>query len=223
MEKPFSVWQDVYIIGSAELSHPYDCCVYLLDADDLILIDSGAGMSFDKLVSNIENLGFAPKKLKAIIVTHAHIDHIGSLHRFREVFDIQVIAHELDSSAIETGEGVGAETYGVNYVPCHVDLKIQGSEQSFQFGAKELKIVHLPGHTQGSIAAYIDIDDNRILFGQDIHGPYYRQWGGDPLKAKHSLQKLKELKSDILCEGHFGIYEPASEVERYIQGYIDSL
>jgi len=223
MEKPFKVWKDVYIIGSAELSHPYDCCVYLLDADDLVLVDSGAGRSFDKLVSNIESLGFNPGKLKTIIVTHAHIDHIGSLHRFREVFGTQVIAHELDSRAIETGEGVGAETYGVNYIPCTVDLKIQGSEESFQFGAKELKIVHIPGHTPGSIATYIDIDDKRILFGQDIHGPYYRQWGGDPLKAKQSLRKLKELKSDILCEGHFGIYQPASAVEEYIQGYIDSL
>ena len=79
MERPFKVWKDVYIIGSSELSHPYDCCVYLLDADDLVLIDSGAGKSFDKLISNVEILGFAPKKLKAIIVTHAHIDHIGSL------------------------------------------------------------------------------------------------------------------------------------------------
>ena len=223
MEKPFKVWEDVYIIGSAELSHPYDCCVYLLDADDLVLIDSGAGMSFDKLVSNIESLGFNPRKLKTIIVTHAHIDHIGSLQRFREVFGIQVIAHELDAGAIETGKRVGAEAYGVDYKPCSVDLKIQSTDKSFQFGAKEFKIIHIPGHTPGSIAAYIDIEGKRVLFGQDIHGPYYRQWGGDPLRAKQSLQKLNELKSDILCEGHFGIYQPASAVERYIRGYIDSL
>jgi len=223
MEKPFRVWKDIYIIGSAELSHPYDCCVYLLDAGDLVLIDSGAGRSFDKLVSNIESLGFAPEKLKAIIVTHSHIDHIGLLHQFREAFGAQVIAHELDAEAIETGKRVGAEAYGVNYVPCLVDLKIQGAEESLQFGAKELRIIHIPGHTPGSIAAYIDIEGKRVLFGQDIHGPYYRQWGGDPVKAKQSLQRLKELKSDILCEGHFGIYQPTSAVEKYIQEYIDSL
>jgi len=223
MRKPFKVWKDVYMIGGAELSHPYDCSVYLLDAGDLVLIDSGAGKSFDKLVANITSLGFDPKKLKAILVTHAHIDHIGSLQQFQEAFGVQVIAHEIDAKAIEQGTGVGAEVYGVDYLSCHVDLKIQGSEDSFQFGDYELKIIHIPGHTPGSIAAYIDMDEKRILFGQDIHGPYYSEWGADPAKAKLSLQKLIDLSADILCEGHFGIYQPATAVERYIREYLESL
>ena len=112
---------------------------------------------------------------------------------------------------------------GWNYIPCPVDLKIQGSEKSLQFGDYQLKVIHIPGHTPGSIAAYIDMDNKRILFGQDIHGPYLPQWGGDSAEAKRSLQKLINLRADILCEGHFGVYQPAAEVERYIQRYIDNL
>jgi len=41
--EPFEVCRDVYMIGDSDISHPYDCCVYLLDAGDLVLIDSGAG------------------------------------------------------------------------------------------------------------------------------------------------------------------------------------
>lgn len=223
MKKPYRVWKDIYMVGSAELSHPYDCCVYLLDVGDLVLIDSGVGKSFDKLVSNIERLGLEPKKLKTILVTHAHIDHIGSLYQFREAFGVQVIAHELDARAIEQGGAVAAEAYGVDYTPCPVDLRVQASAESLQFGGCELRLIHIPGHTPGSIAAYVDMDDRRILFGQDIHGPYYPQWGVDPAQAKLSLYKLVELKADILCEGHFGIYQPAAAVESYIQGYIDSL
>jgi len=223
MTKPFKVYKDVYMIGGAELSHPYDCSVYLLDAHDLVLIDAGAGESFDKLVANIRSLGFDIKKLKAIVITHAHIDHIGALHQFQEAFGVQVIAHEIDAKAIEQGTGVGAEVYGVDYLPCHVDRKIRGTEISLPFGDYELKIIHIPGHTPGSIAAYLDIDQTRILFGQDIHGPYYREWGADPAQAKLSLQKLIELKADILCEGHFGIYQPAAAVESYIRSYLESL
>jgi len=223
MKRPFRVLKDIYMVGSAELSHPYDCCVYLFDAGDLLLIDSGAGKSFDKLISNIESLGFDLRRLKTVLVTHAHIDHIGSLHQFQEAFSTEVIAHELDTRAIEQGVGVGAEAYGVDYIPCPVDLKIQGSEGSLQFGDYQLKVIHIPGHTPGSIAAYIDMDNKRILFGQDIHGPYLPQWGGDPAEAKRSLQKLIDLRADILCEGHFGVYQPAAEVERYIQQYINSL
>ncbi len=223
MTKPFEIWKDVYMVGDSELSDLYDCCVYLLDAGDLVLIDSGAGRSFDKLVSNIERLGFEPKRLKAILVTHAHIDHIGSLHRFQKAFGVQVIAHELDAGAIEEGTEVAAEAYGVDYTPCRVDLRIQGSEEVLRLGKYELKVVHIPGHTAGSIAAYLDTDNKRVLFGQDIHGPYYREWGADPALARLSLQKLLELEADILCEGHFGIYQPAAAVERYIRGYLDSL
>ena len=223
MPRPFEVCKDIYLIGDAELSHPYDCCVYLLDAGDLVLIDSGAGKSFDKLVSNIEWLGLDPKRLKAVLVTHAHIDHIGALHRFQKEYGVRIIAHELDAAAIEEGRGTAAEAYGVRYTPCHVDLMLQGSENVLRFGNHELKVIHIPGHTPGSVAAYLDTDNKRVLFGQDIHGPYYPEWGADPAQARLSLQKLLELKADILCEGHFGIYQPAPAVERYIQGYVDSL
>jgi glyoxylase-like metal-dependent hydrolase (beta-lactamase superfamily II) len=223
VSKPFKVCKDVYMVGGSDISHPYDCGVYLLDAGDLVLIDAGAGMSFDKLVSNIEKLGFDPMKLKTILVTHAHIDHIGSLHRFQKEFGVRIIAHELDADAIEGRGEVAAEAYRVAYTPCHVDLRIRGAEETLKLGKYELKVIHIPGHTPGSIAAYVDIDKQRVLFGQDIHGPYYPEWGADRALAGLSLQKLVDLNADILCEGHFGIYQPASEVKRYIQQYIDSL
>jgi glyoxylase-like metal-dependent hydrolase (beta-lactamase superfamily II) len=223
VSKSLKVCKDVYMVGGSDISHPYDCGVYLLDAGDLVLIDSGAGMSFDRLVSNIEKLGFDPKKLKTILVTHAHIDHIGSLHRFQKEFGVRIIAHELDADAIEGRGEVAAEAYRVAYTPCHVNLRIKGAEETLKLGKYELKVIHIPGHTPGSIAAYVDIDKQRVLFGQDIHGPYYPEWGADPALAKLSLQKLVDLNADILCEGHFGIYQPASEVKRYIQQYVNSL
>ena len=223
MREPFRICQDVYLIGSSDVSHSYDCCVYLVDCGDLLLIDAGAGQSFDRLVKNVEKLDFDPKKLKAILVTHAHIDHIGSLHQFKKELGMQIIAHEFDTEAIEDGHGTAAEAYGVSYIPCLVDQRIQSDEATFQFGKHELKVIHIPGHTPGSIAVYFDTEDGKVLFGQDIHGPYYPHWGADPALAKISLGKLMDLKADILCEGHFGIYKPADAVARYIRGYYDSL
>jgi len=83
MDKPFCIWENIYIIGGAEISHPYDCCVYLIDVGGLILIDSGAGRSFNRLVDNILTLRLAPEKISTVVVTHAHIDHIGSLAKFQ--------------------------------------------------------------------------------------------------------------------------------------------
>jgi glyoxylase-like metal-dependent hydrolase (beta-lactamase superfamily II) len=223
MTGPYKVCSDVYLVGDPEVSHPYDCCVYLLDAGDLVLIDAGAGRSFEKLVSNIEGLGFDPGKITTVVATHGHIDHIGALHRFQQALGARVIAHELDAEAIEEGRATAADAYGVDYTPCRIDLRLREPEETLSFARHELLVVHIPGHTPGSIAAYVDIDGKRVLFGQDIHGPYLPHWGADPEQARASLLKLIGLKADVLCEGHFAIYEPASEVERYIRGYVDSL
>jgi glyoxylase-like metal-dependent hydrolase (beta-lactamase superfamily II) len=223
MRKPFLIWENIYIIGSSELSHPYDCSVYLIDLGELILIDSGAGRSFDRLVGNISALGLNPKKISTVIVTHRHIDHIGSLAKFKQKYSAKIIAHELDAEAIETGKDTGAELYGVGYEPCQVDVKVTGVEQKLVFGEQELFALHIPGHTKGSIAIFTDVGDKRILFGQDIHGPYEVTWGAEPEKAVISLQKLIDLKADILCEGHFGIYQPAREVRNYIEGHLQQL
>ncbi|MEW6034694.1 MAG: Zn-dependent hydrolase, partial [Chloroflexota bacterium] len=74
----------------------------------------------------------------------------------------------------------------------------------------------------GSIAALLDVG-KKVLFGQDIHGPYYPQWGSDPDRALASLRKLSSLQADILCEGHFGTYEPATAVKDYIESYVREL
>jgi glyoxylase-like metal-dependent hydrolase (beta-lactamase superfamily II) len=223
MNQAMRVWHDVYIIGGSEISHPYDCCVYLIDAGELILIDTGAGQSFNRLVDNIHAFGLAPERLNSIIVTHRHIDHIGALAEFKNKYGVKVIAHELDAPAIESGNGTGADAYGVDYQPCPVDVKIEGAEHNLHYGRHDLKLIHIPGHTPGSIAVYVEITGKRVLFGQDIHGPYESEWGGDPKQAITSLEKLVDLKADMLCEGHFGIYQPGDRVKRYIESYIYNL
>ena len=217
-----SVSHDVYIVGGADLSHPYDCLVYLVDGgQEMFLIDTGAGEGYELIVDNIRSLGLEPEKLKAVMATHSHIDHIGALSQFREGFGVQVIAHELDREAIETGIGTGAEYYGVSYQPCKVDVVLKGVDGAVRCGRHELKFVHIPGHTPGSIAVYLD-SEARVLFGQDVHGPYFLK-GSNIEQAKVSLRRLADLDADILCEGHFGVYEPKEEVRRYIEGHLRSL
>lgn len=218
MKRPFSVWRDVYAIGGPDITEPSDCCVYLINAGELILIDCGVGDSFNQLVDNISVVGCDPERLRAIIVTHAHIDHIGAVAKFQQRYGVTVIAHELDAPKVESGRGTGAEFYGVGYQRCVVNTRISQPESSLSFGAYQLYLMHIPGHTPGSLAIYVDMG-KRILFGQDIHGPYVPEWGADPVQAAASLQKLLDVKADILCEGHFGVYQPASEVRRYIESY----
>ena len=87
-------------------------------------------------------------------------------------------------------------------------------------GNIELNVIHIPGHTPGSIALFADVGNKRILFGQDVHGPYVAQWGAVMDKVGPSLKKMKNLNADILCEGHFGIFSPGEAVASYIDQFL---
>jgi len=223
MARAKEITAGVYQVGGDGLSRGEDCCVYLVDGGtESALIDTGAGRSASMIIDNIRAIGVELSSLKYIVVTHGHIDHIGGLAFLKEQLQAQVIAHQLELPAIEEGlpHLTAASWYGVKYEKVMVDQVLQGEEEIIKVGQLELVCLHTPGHTVGGISPYIDIGGKRVLFGQDIHGPFNEKWGSDLNQWELSMQKLIELKADILCEGHFGIYSPASAVRKYIEGYL---
>jgi len=214
----------VYLIGGPDVTRPEDAAVYLVDyASELVMIDSGAGSSSSQLVRNIEMLGLNPAELTHIILTHCHIDHIGSAAYFREKYNSKIVIHELDARALETGDTIktAANWYGTTFPPTRVDRKLKGAHEILKFGKENLHCLHTPGHTPGSISVYLDRAGKRILFGQDIHGPFNRAFDSDIPAWKKSMNSLLSLEADILCEGHFGIYQPKNKVRDYIERYLE--
>ena len=206
------------------MSHHSDASVFLVDVGnrETVMIDCGAGKSFDALVKNMETLGFSPQIMGALILTHCHIDHIGSAAQFKFNFNPTVVAHKEDVDAIEgrNPAPTAASWYGVDYQPVQVDKILIEEQETLTFGDVDFQCLHTPGHTPGSISIYCDFDGTRILFGQDIHGPFDVPFGSDIQEWKNSMEKLLELEADILCEGHFGTYQPQGKVKAYIEGYL---
>ncbi len=213
----------VYLVGSPTLTSSEDCCVYLLDLGDLVLIDAGAGGSVPAILENVASLGFGHKGISAVVATHCHIDHIGGIPELRERMGCQVIAHRLDATAIERGDSArtASDWYNISFPPTPVDHRLSEAREVLKFEKGEILCLHTPGHTPGSIAVILDSDGKRVLFGQDIHGPFSESFGSDIASWKKSMEVLLALKADILCEGHFGIYKPEAEVERYIRNYLE--
>ena len=216
-----TVEDGVYMIGGPDLTLPEDCAVYLLDLDDLVLIDCGAGRSYPMLVDTIKALGLDPQRLHTLVLTHCHIDHIGAANNFRGDWGCRIAAHELDARAIEEGDVsmTGADLYGIQLPPTRVDQILEGREARLDFEEGSLQVIHTPGHTPGSISLYVD-RGVRVLFGQDIHGPFMARFGSDVNRWRISMEELLKLDADILCEGHFGIYRTKEAVREYIMGYM---
>ncbi len=224
MKKIPKICEGVYQIGGGRLSHPDDCCVYLVDGgNESVLIDVGAGKSSSQLIDNMLQNGIDAGAIKYIIATHGHIDHIGGLRDLQERLQAQVVAHQLELPAIQEGlpHLTAASWYRVDYKKVAVDKVLHDKLEKVRVGDLDLYCLFTPGHTPGGISVYVDIDGQRVLFGQDIHGPFNKEWGSDIKQWRQSMRELLDLQADILCEGHFGIYQPAREVRRYIEGYLD--
>ena len=211
------VYKNIYHVGDS------GCSVFLVDTlsdDGLVLIDCGMSL---EMIKKISKAGLDPKNIKHCIITHFHIDHIAACHDLKNLNEnAKFYAHDLDSDAIEE-KGHDKETaalwYGVDYKPIKLDKRFKGDEV-LKLGKYEFQCIQTPGPTPGSICILIKIENTKILFGQDIHGPIIPRVSNFEDYQK-SLRRLLDLKADILCEGHYGIYQPASEVERYIKKYIE--
>jgi glyoxylase-like metal-dependent hydrolase (beta-lactamase superfamily II) len=214
----------VYLIGGPGLTSADDASIYLIDfAEALVVIDSGAGKSFSQIIRNIEMLGLNPANISHLILTHCHIDHIGSAPFFKKQYGTKILIHELDAGAVESGDTfkTAANWYGTTFPPMAVDQKLKGRHETLKFGSEELHCLHTPGHTPGSIALYLNREGRRVLFGQDIHGPFHAAFGSDITAWRKSMQILLDLDADILCEGHFGIFQPKEKVKKYIERYLE--
>lgn len=219
--KLFEIIKDIFIVGGPDLTDGRDGCVYLLNLGELILIDTGAGWSVDKIIKNIEKLGFDPKNLTKILLTHCHIDHIGGVPELKKRFGPKIYIHILDAPPFEKGDQIltAASWYQTTFPPTPVDVKFNSPEEVLRIGGEKIICLHTPGHTPGSICIYLDKDGKRVLFAQDLHGPLLEEFGSNLRDWDRSTKKLLELDADILCEGHFGIFKTKKEVKDYILSY----
>ncbi len=217
------ITEGVHLVGGPELTAPEDCNVYLVEnSGSLLLVDAGCGLTAVAILERIKKAGFEPEGLKTLVLTHAHIDHCGGAAEIVRRTGCRVIAHRGDQNAIEGKDSgkVAADFYGLEYNPVTVDQPVESKEAKIFCGEQELVLLHIPGHTPGSIAVWGDFPGGRVLFGQDLHGPLHPQWGSDRKQWTSSLREMLSLKADILGEGHFGIYAPAPKVEGFIRSFL---
>ena len=218
---PSEIVKDIFMVGGPDITDGRDGCVYLLSLGELILIDTGAGWSVDKIINNVHRLELNCKNLSRILLTHCHIDHIGGAPEIKRRFGSKIYIHKLDAPPVENGDPIltAATWYQTTFPPTPVDAKFNLSEEILTIGQQKIVCLHTPGHTRGSICIYLDKDGKRILFGQDLHGPILEEFGSNLDDYGRSTKKLIDLDADILCEGHFGIYKTKKDVRNYILSY----
>jgi glyoxylase-like metal-dependent hydrolase (beta-lactamase superfamily II) len=211
----------IFQVGGGAYSGPSDCLVYALDLGEVVLVDCGCGPSWPRIRENVRDAGLGT--IHTLVLTHAHVDHIGAAPEVARETGCRVVAHTLDADAIESGDEklTAAGWYGLALETMHVDHRMQGQEEALELPGGTLHLLHAPGHTPGSIVAWIETDEGRVLFGQDVHGPFSPSFGSDVQAWRASMRRLMDLEAEILCEGHYGIFRGRDRVRSFIREQLE--
>ncbi|BDB98033.1 MBL fold metallo-hydrolase [Saccharolobus caldissimus] len=189
---------------------------FLIEDKDLILVDAGTPGSGKIIIDKLNKMGKNPSKIKFVIFTHSHIDHIGGASEIRKTiseakFGIDENGVEylrsgkirepiLHSSVLKFIFSIGKPFLFKRFDGVNVDFVLQEGEL-----IKGIEILKTPGHTNDSISIYLrDIDV--IIVGDTLQGTKnglkYPNIYEDFNELQKSVEKIKSLKPSMVYVSH---------------------
>jgi hydroxyacylglutathione hydrolase len=162
-------------------------------------------------------------RVKAIIITHAHIDHIGGAAKLKAATGAPVLMNQADQELYDHLD-VQASWLGME-TPSHTSIDDPARDGDvLTLGPAEFRVLHTPGHTQGSISLWIPAE-NKLIAGDTLFRDSIGRTdlpGGNPRQILRSIEdKLLGLPEEtVVVPGHGPNTTIGREKERnpFLQG-----
>lgn len=228
------VAEDVYRLGSRWVNW-----YVLVDDAALTVVDGGYPGYYDQLAPALSTIGRTIADVQAILITHAHADHLGSIARLQKKSRGNVLAHPAEAPTIESGAArpppsFFADAWRPRFARYLVHAAKNGG-RSVQpvsgvetFGDGDVldvpgrpRVLHTPGHTAGHCAFLVE--DRGVLFSGDAivtldsvsgrTGPQLIRWNDDEEQAAASYKRLRDLEVSVVLPGHGEPWLPSSGPE----------
>lgn len=188
---------------------PIQCNCYIVTdkvSKKAYLIDPGAESR--ELLTFLEKMKV---ELEGVLITHAHLDHVGGIEMVNERFPAPVYYHAGDTPLF-THLDTQAESFGYQLSqlqarqPTVGDPSLRDGED-FLFAAGGVKVIHTPGHTPGSVCFYAEGPENVVFTGDTLfEGSIGRTdlWGGSFDQIMESIKtRLLTLPDEVkVLPGH---------------------
>jgi len=192
-------------------------CFLLADGDASVMIDTGMVGEPFLIRRRVRKLGLKPQSIKAIFLTHGHLDHAGNLAWLKAWTGARVYAHSEEVRHVAgtypyTGiarwcgrlEAVGRFLFRYR-APAIDELLNDGQELPFWGG---LRVMHLPGHTAGHCGFYSAKHD--LLFSGDMFASYFffvhrppAILNSVPEHFPASVEKIRQLNPRWILPCHY--------------------
>jgi glyoxylase-like metal-dependent hydrolase (beta-lactamase superfamily II) len=188
-------------------------CFLVREDDGLTLVDTGLAGSASEILKTARSMG-AP--IRRIVLTHAHIDHVGSTDALvREIPDIEFLVGQRESRlllrdfSLDAGE-TGRKLFGYPGVKSRPTLSLNDGDR-----VGSLQAIFSPGHTPGHMA-YLDVRDGSLIAGDafttqmgvitagvfKFYFPFPALFSWNRQHAAESAKKLRNPKPARLAVGH---------------------
>lgn len=216
------VGQGVYRISARHAN------AYLAEGDNgLVLVDTGLPGSEKRILKSIASLGRKPDDVKLVLLTHRHLDHIGSSAALKKETSAILASHPFEKPYVAGTLVIMTprawSLYGrvarrvlaiasstmkllrlVKYHAVYVD-EAADEESLLDNVGLDGSVVWTPGHTKGSVSLFLN--ESRIAIVGDLltskRGrlvePLFME---NPTQTKASVQRILDLHPVMLCPGH---------------------
>jgi metallo-beta-lactamase class B len=212
--EPRKVFDNLYFVGQSEYT-----AWAVTTSDGIIVIDPIYDWSVEaEVVEGLGKLGFDPRDIKYVLVSHAHRDHVGGARLLQERYGARVVMGAGDWDLLERSGGSW---------PKPVRDMVAEDGQRLTLGETTLTLYLTPGHTPGTISTIFPVTDNGAPHTAVIWGGTAYNFLGDADEISWfqryiaSAQRFKQLSrdagADVIISNHSNFDESDTKLAALAQ------
>jgi len=228
--EPLRIVGPVHFVGTNELA-----AFLVTTPEGYVLIDGGLPDSAPLIEQSIRKLGFDPRRIRVLLTTQAHFDHVGSLAHFKRTSGARVEVMDGDVSLVESGgrtdylfgDAAGRADASFRFEPVAVDRTLHDRD-TVSLGGATLTARKTPGHTPGSTTWLTTVEDgghryNVVFAASTGINPGTRfvdraSYPGIAADYAHAFEVLESLQPDVFLGGHTGFFDLEAKRARLGRG-----